>query len=131
MLKVLDASALITFFEQGAGFEIVKKAMMDAVAQGRNLLMSTVNWGEVYYFFIRRYGIEKADQAIMTIGAFPIELIPADGSLAKQAALYKALQKLPYADSFAAALAKLHDAELLTGDTDFQLVEKEIRILWV
>lgn len=131
MLKVLDASALITFFEQGAGFEIVKKAMMDAVAQGRNLLMSTVNWGEVYYFFIRRYGIEKADQAIMTIGAFPIELIPADGSLAKQAALYKALQKLPYADSFAAALAKLHDAELLTGDTDFHLVEKEIRILWV
>ncbi len=131
MLKVLDASALITFFEQGAGFEIVKKAMMDAVARGRNLLMSTVNWGEVYYFFIRRYGIEKADQAIMTIGAFPIEIIPADGSLAKQAALYKALSKLPYADSFAAALAKLHNAELLTGDKEFKLVEKEIRIVWV
>jgi len=131
MLKVLDASALITFFEQGAGFEIVKKSMMDAVARGRNLLMSTVNWGEVYYFFIRRYGIEKADQAIMTIGAFPIEIIPADGSLAKQAALYKALLKLSYADSFAAALAKLHNAELLTGDKEFKLVEKEIRIVWV
>jgi len=131
MLKVLDASALITFFEKGTGFEIVKKAMMDAVEQGRDLLMSTVNWGEVYYFLIRRYGREKADQAIQLIGTFPIELIAADEGLTRQAALYKAEKKLPYVDSFAAALAKLYNAALLTGDKEFQLVGKDIRISWV
>lgn len=131
MLRVLDASALIAFFEKGTGFEIVKKVMMDAVEHDRKLLMSTVNWGEVYYFLIRRYGIEKADQTLMMIRTFPLELIPADETLAHQAALYKVLQKLPYADSFAAALAKLHKAELLTSDKDFRTVEKEIRILWV
>jgi predicted nucleic acid-binding protein len=131
MIQVLDASALIAFFEREAGYEKVKKAMLDAVEQGRDLLMSVVNWGEVYYFLIRRYGIEKADQAMMLIGTFPIDIVPADEAVTHQASLYKALQKLPYADSFAAALSKIHNAELLTGDKEFQLVEKDIRILWV
>jgi len=32
---------------------------------------------------------------------------------------------------FAAAVAKLHHAELVTGDPDFKAVEDEIRIGWL
>ena len=131
MLKVLDASALITFFEKGTGCEIVKKAMMDAVEHGKDLLMSTVNWGEVYYILIRRCGLEKAEEVAKLIETLPIEVVPADEAITRQAALYKALQKLPYADSFAAALAHIRHAELLTSDKEFQIVEKDIRISWV
>lgn len=131
MKKVLDASALITFLERGKGFEKVKTALAGAVEHGESLLMSVVNWGEVLYILIRRCGLEKAEQISRLIETLPIALVPADKALTRQAALYKAFQKLPYADSFAAALAKSCQAELLTGDREFQAVEKDIHILWV
>ncbi len=34
-------------------------------------------------------------------------------------------------DVFAAALAKVKNAELLTGDPEFKSVEKEIKISWL
>jgi ribonuclease VapC len=39
--------------------------------------------------------------------------------------------QIAYADCFAAALAKLHKAELVTGDHEFKLLEGDVRILWV
>ena len=36
-----------------------------------------------------------------------------------------------YADCFAAALAKLRNAELITGDPEFKEVEKEIKVSWL
>jgi predicted nucleic acid-binding protein len=131
MTRVLDASALFEYLDGGSGCETVKRAVETAAEQGKNLLMSIVNWGEVYYVLIRRLGLEKADQVVRLIETLPIDLVPADQAITRQASLYKALQKLPYADSFAAALTKIHNAELLTSDKEFRILEKEIRVLWV
>ena len=38
---------------------------------------------------------------------------------------------MAYADCFAAALAKSRNAELLTGDPEFKVVEKEIKVQWL
>jgi len=39
---------------------------------------------------------------------------------------------LIYADCFAAALAKINNAELLTGDSEFKVVERELKkIRWL
>lgn len=38
---------------------------------------------------------------------------------------------MSYADCFAAALAKLRKAALVTGDKDFKQVEDEIKVHWV
>jgi uncharacterized protein with PIN domain len=38
---------------------------------------------------------------------------------------------MSYGDCFAAALAKLRKAELVTGDEEFGQIEKEIKILWI
>jgi hypothetical protein len=43
----------------------------------------------------------------------------------------KPTHKLAYADCFAAALAKLKNAELLTGDPEFKALEKEIKMNWL
>ena len=45
--------------------------------------------------------------------------------------MYKAGGKLAHADAFAAALAKLRHAELVTGDRDFKAVESKIKIGWL
>ena len=65
------------------------------------------------------------------ISTLPIQIVPADLELAKQAAEFKASKKMSYADCFAAALAKLRKAELVTGDKEFKQVEGEVKILWL
>jgi len=51
--------------------------------------------------------------------------------LARKAAEFKANKKMSYADCFAAALAKLRKAELVTGDPEFKQVEGDLKILWI
>ena len=55
-----------------------------------------------------------------------------DLTLARQAAIFKATKKMSYADCFAAALAKIKNAELVTGDPEFKVVESELKkIRWL
>ena len=71
--------------------------------------------------------------SVRDIAALPIEIVGMsdDLTLTRQAAIYKATHKMAYADCFAAALAKLKNAELLTGDPKFKPLEKEIKINWL
>jgi predicted nucleic acid-binding protein len=63
-----------------------------------------------------------------------IEIVGVDDKnleLVRQAAVYKATRKISYADAFAAALAKIKNAELITGDREFEQVEDDIKIGWL
>jgi predicted nucleic acid-binding protein len=131
--KVLDSHALLSFFQDEAGAEEVEKLLGRAEAGAHRLLLCVVNWGEVYYTLIRKISRRAAEEKMREIASLPIEIVPvgADLELARQAAAYKASGKLAYADAFAAALAKLSDADLVTGDPDFKQIEGEIRIRWL
>jgi predicted nucleic acid-binding protein len=80
---------------------------------------------------MRKVSQAAADQVIEQIASLPIELVEADLVLTKQAAIFKATNKLSYADAFAAALAKIKNAELITGDPEFKELEKEIKVTWL
>ncbi|MFI5176708.1 MAG: PIN domain-containing protein, partial [Terriglobia bacterium] len=98
------------------------------------LLLCVVNWGEIYYNTMRKVSQEAAEQKAKEIAGLTIEIVGVDDKnldLVRQAAIYKGMKKLPYADAFAAALAKLRNAELVTGDPDFKAVEGEIKIGWL
>ena len=58
-------------------------------------------------------------------------MIDADWPLTRAAAAIKARGNVSYADSFAAALAKLHGAVLVTGDNEFRQLKDEIAIEWL
>lgn len=98
---------------------------------GRLLLLSVVNWGEVFYITLREAGRERADHVAHLISTLPIQIISADLDLTKHAAEFKATRKMSYADCFAAALAKSRKAELVTGDKEFRQVEDDVKILWL
>ncbi len=53
------------------------------------------------------------------------------GIPARRDARLKAEHNLPYADSFAAALAQARKAVLVTSDKDFKCVGTAVNILWV
>jgi len=132
--KVLDSWALIAFFEDEPAAAEVEKLLVKAEAGSHKLLLSVVNWGEIYYNTMREASQELAEEKARDIAALPIEIVPVgtDLALVRQAAIYKATRKMAYADCFAAALAKLRNAELVTGDEEFKLVEKELPgIMWL
>ena len=131
--KVLDSWALLAFFEGEPAAQEVEKLLLKAEAGGQKLLLCAVNWGEIYYSVMRRTDPETAEQVSREIAAMPIEIVPvaSDLALVRQAARLKASRKLPYADAFAAALAMLHKAELITGDRDFAQVEHDVKVTWL
>jgi ribonuclease VapC len=131
--KVLDSWALLAFFEDEPAAGHVESLLTKAEAGTHKLLLCVVNWGEIYYSIMRKVSAEAAEQKSREIAAMPLEVVPvgADLELVRQAAVYKAAGKLAYADAFAAALAKLRKAELVTGDPDFKTVEGEIKIGWL
>ena len=131
MVKILDASALMVYLEKESGYEKVKDMLVKAAQTNQELLMTTINLGEVYYVLHREYGGEQAAEILQMIETFPIKFINVDLDLAKQAAVYKAIKKLPFADCFAAALAKLKKGELVTKDKDFKVIEDDVKVLWL
>ncbi len=127
---VLDASALMTFFENRPRAEKVQDLIRLGVEGKRQLLMSAVNWGEVYYSTWRTKGPGVARKVIEDIAQLPLEIVAADLDLTRAAAELRAEHKLPYTDGFAAALALHRKASLATSDKDFARVEKKLDIVW-
>src|SRR4029077_9467326 len=75
---VLDANALIGFFEGRRGTaDKVRHLFGEALRHDEPLLMSAVNWGEVFYLAWRRHGKARGREA----GArLPFAVIAVDGA---------------------------------------------------
>ena len=127
---VLDASALMTFFEDRPGADKVEELIQLGVDGKRHFFMSVVNWGEVYYSTWRAKGPGVARKVLEDIAQLPLEIVDADLDLTRRAAELRAENKLPYTDCFAAALAIDRKASLATSDRDFASVEKHLDIHW-
>lgn len=125
---VFDASAIMAWFQGKSGSEKVEE-WLDLGEQGkRGLLMSVVNWGEVYYATWVRSGEQAARRAEVALARLPIEIVTADAELTLVAARLKARHGLPYADGFAAGLAIVRDADLATADKHFERVRHLVSI---
>jgi predicted nucleic acid-binding protein len=130
-LRVLDSHSLIAYLENERGADKMIELFQVARDSGKALLLSVVNWGEVYYITLREAGRERVEAVAHLVSTLPIQVVPVDLELTKQAAEFKALKRMSYGDCFAAALAKLRKAELVTGDPEFKQVAAEVRIFWI
>jgi predicted nucleic acid-binding protein len=93
--------------------------------------MCVVNWGEVCYAIWRAHGEKAANTKLQETAQLPVELMDVDAELARLAASLKAQHNIPYADCFAAALAQMRKAVLVTSDKDFECVASVLKILWL
>ncbi|MBM4039123.1 MAG: type II toxin-antitoxin system VapC family toxin [Planctomycetes bacterium] len=130
-MNVLDAHALMAYLNAEPGCLLVRQMLSEATQGGPQLLMCSVNLGEVYHTTQRRHGLGKLPELDAVLAKLPIQMLPADVPLAKEAAAFKATKKMSYADCFAAALAKLRGGRIVTGDPEFREVEAEIPIAWL
>ena len=126
---VLDANALIGFFEGRTGIaEKVRRLLAEALRHDVPLLMSAVNWGEVFYMEWRYRGEAKAHEAEVKLLQLPIAIVAVDRERATRAAAIKQKHGLGYADSFAAELAMERDAWLVTADPEFAKIGKGLAL---
>ena len=129
---VLDSFALITYFRDEAGADKIEALLHKAAREHEPLHMTEVNYAEVQYIIIRRNGLTGWEIVADRLVALPIRFHPVTRELADIAARFKAFHPISLADAFAAALAKLENAELVTGDRDFKAVENGLKkIRWL
>ncbi len=128
---VLDSFALLAFLRGETGDDRVAALLETAGERDVPLHMTEVNYAEVKYIVLRKDGAARWGEVARDLPTLPIEFHPADRELADLAADFKSRFSLSLADAFAAALAKKHKAELVTGDPEFKAVEKELRIRWL
>lgn len=129
--KVLDSYALMAFYEDEPGADFVRSLLLKAEEKEIKLLMSVVNLGEIWYSIARITSPGTADHYVNEIHGMAIDIVDVDWQLTRQAAAFKATGNIAYADCFAAALAKNRNAELITGDKEFNQLEDEIKISWL
>lgn len=122
---VLDSFALLAYFRNEQGTEKVEQLLNEAASDKKQLFLTNVNAGEVYYIAYRKEGSEKAEIVWKAIQEFPITLIEADMALTYKAANLKARYRLSYANAFAAALTIVKKATLITGDPEFNNLNGE------
>jgi hypothetical protein len=73
------------------GAQIVEELFKSAMVIGTTVMMSVVNWGEVYYTLVKRNGIAKAEGVIAeTLRSAPIALLSVTPDDAIRAARLKA-----------------------------------------
>jgi PIN domain nuclease of toxin-antitoxin system len=128
--KILDAYALLAFFEDEPGADFVRSLLLEAESGSLKLAMCVVNLGEVWYSIARTVSPAQADALIEEIQGLSIEIVDASWKLTYQAAIFKSRGGLSYADCFTAALGKLRQAEVVTGDPEFQKLKGEIKTAW-
>jgi predicted nucleic acid-binding protein len=128
---VFDAGALLAFLRKSAGAAKVNELIKEAVRGRARVLMSAVNFGEVYGLILRASGSEQAQRAAHAVSPLPIDVLDATPQRACAAAEVKAGYKLYYVDSFAAALATEHHATLVTNDSDFRKLGHGFPVVWL
>lgn len=129
---VLDSWGVVAFIEdeQPAATEM-EAIISQAREDGRSLLITSVNLGEVWYSLARAYSAEQADTAITRVLSAGIEIVPADWELARQAARFKTRGNIAYGDCFATALGQLRRSPVITGDLEFKQVEDQVNVRWL
>lgn len=128
---VLDANAVLDLVEAGPGSRKVERLLQSALQQQSSVLISALNWGEVFYLLWQRRGEETALRTIANLSRLPLRIMPVDLSQALKAGEIKAMHRIPYVDCVAAALAVLQEATLVTSDRDFEKLGRQFPILWI
>jgi ribonuclease VapC len=129
--RVFDSWALLAFLQDEPAAEQVEELIVEAQAAESELLVTTVNLGEVWYGLARARSDSEADKGVSEISGLGFQVVDVSWNLTRQAAVFKAKGKVAYADCFAAALAKLRKVEVVTGDPEFKAFESEVKVHWL
>lgn len=126
---VLDANAVVSLLEDRAVAASRVRGLLEEASRAQQpVLLSAINWGEVFYIAWRLHGEARAVEAEARLRQLPIAVVAVDRDRATRAAAIKQKHNLGYADAFAAELAIERGAWLVTADPEFANVGKALSV---
>jgi predicted nucleic acid-binding protein len=128
--RIFDSWAILAYIYDEPAADQVENLLVESTRL-KAAWISSMNLGEVWYSLARRKSRDVANQQLTVLAEIGLERVDVDWPTVLEAADYKSRHKISYADAFAAALAKQRQAELVTGDREFQALESEIQIHWL
>ncbi len=130
---VVDTYAIISFLRKEGDHLAVKRIFQQARETGTILLLSDINWGEVYYITLRNYGEAALQKTLGWMDAMGFQMVHPTRERIQAAARIKARFPVSYADAFAIAAAREFGCPVVTGDPEFRQVERAgmVKLLWV
>ena len=128
---LFDSHALLAFFQNEEGAEIVAEILQRAMKKGLDRLICLINLGEIIYITKRRFGDSKKLEILARVHQLGLQVLPVPQNLAFKAAEIKAQYPISYADCFALACAMEHSARVVTGDPDFKKISHLVSIDWI
>jgi predicted nucleic acid-binding protein len=76
-IYVLDANAVLDLIEAGPGFGKVEQLLQSALQNQISVIISVLNWAEVFYLLRQRRGEDKARQTIAKLSRLPLQIVAA------------------------------------------------------
>jgi len=128
---VLDSSALLAFLFGESSADEVEEILARALEEKHQVFVSAINWAEVLCRVIEVRGTEGLSIVQHVERTSPIQIVSVDAELAEMAGVMSTQYSAPLADAFAAALAKSRKATLVTIDSDFKALSREVEIQWL
>lgn len=134
MTGVLDSWAIMAWLKnESPAAERIRLLLESAERGERDLAMSIVNLGEVFYSCSKWKSEAYAEGVVASLGSH-VTMISASDAIVFDAARLKARHAVSYADAFAAVTAIRLNIPLLTGDPELRIAarkERGLRIEWL
>jgi len=132
---VFDACALVAFFNDESGADVVENLFLEA-SQGKcDIVMNKYNLLEVYYGYLRANGEDFAENILSIVESSDIRICDVlTDELFRQASKFKTSYKVSLADSMALAQATIEQAVLVTSDHhEMDVIKKDGKLdfYWV
>ena len=128
---LFDSHALLAFFQNEEGAEIVAEILQRSMQKGLDRLICVINLGEIIYVTKRCFGDSKKLEVLARVHQLGLKVLPVPENLVFKAAEIKAQYPISYAGCFALACAMEHSARVVTGDPDFKKIAHLVSIDWI
>ena len=131
---VLDACALIAYFNDEIGAEVVEALLDQASRNEIHLYVAAVNVYELFYDCLRR-DASVAQQLLDDVYSLPLTVVEQlNPSLMRSAGEFKRSYRVSLADSMALGLAQQLDACLVSSDHhEFDSIDRDnkLKFRWI
>jgi ribonuclease VapC len=125
---VLDTSAVIAFFCNEDGADLVESHLNKAKKGNVSLYISFATIAELFSSAVKKEGKEKAEYYMAIIRSLPVKVVHSDDDLCLSAGALKAKYKMSFADAFIASSALHLDGILVHKDPEFEALKQILRM---
>jgi PIN domain nuclease of toxin-antitoxin system len=126
---VLDSSAILRYLDGEAGSDRVSQIIKDHLAGRCEAVICSLHWGEIAGQTCKQRGTKVMESVLSRLGAFGIQVVPADADRAVRAALIKFKTAVPYVDAFGVELTSGSlGGVFVTADFHFKAASRDVKI---